>query len=85
MQQEPVNIAQEPAGDDAATGNLIWQQSKSNGLGLDSVVNGVVYGESWSNDGKDGTIYALNAKTGTQIWTMPTGVPNVQWGGMAVA
>jgi len=70
---------------DAATGNLIWQQSKSNGLSLDSVVNGVVYGESWSNDGKGGTIYAFNASNGTQLWTMPIGVPNVQWGGMVVA
>jgi outer membrane protein assembly factor BamB len=69
----------------ATTGKLIWQQSKSDGLGLDSVVNGVVYGESWSNDGKGGTIYAFNASNGTQLWTMPTGVPNVQWGGMVVA
>lgn len=69
---------------DAATGNLIWQQSKSN-LSVDTAVNSVVYGEGWSNDGKGGTIYAFNTSNGTQLWTMPTGVPNVQWGGMVVA
>src|SRR5260221_11700399 len=69
----------------AATGKLLWQQSKSNGLGLVGVFNGVVYGESWPNDGKDGTIYAYSASNGPQLWAMSTGVPNVQWGGMVAA
>lgn len=69
----------------ASTGKLLWQQSKSNGLGLVGILNGVVYGENWPNDGKDGTIYAFSASNGSQLWTMSIGVPNVQWGGMIVA
>jgi outer membrane protein assembly factor BamB len=69
----------------AATGKLLWQQSKSNGLGLVGVFNGVVYGENWPNNGKDGTIYAFSASNGSQLWAMSTGVPNVQWGGMVAA
>ncbi len=69
----------------ATTGKLLWQQSKSNGLGLLGIFNGVVYGESWPNDGKDGTIYAFSASNGSQLWAMSTGVPNVQWGGMVAA
>lgn len=70
---------------DATTGNFLWQQSNTTGLSLVSVVNGVVYGESWSNDGKGGSVSALNASNGKLLWTMPIGVPNVQWGGIAVA
>ena len=69
----------------ATTGKLLWQQSKSNGLGLVGIFNGVLYGESWPNDGKDGTIYAFSASNGSQLWAMSTGVPNVQWGGMVAA
>lgn len=70
----------------ATTGNLLWQQSKSGGLeDLVGIFNGVVYGVSWPNDGKDGIIYAFSASNGSQLWTMSTGVPNVQWGGMVVA
>ena len=69
----------------ATTGKLLWQQSKSNGLGLLGIFNGVVYGESWPNDGIDGTIYAFSASNGSQLWAMSTGVPNVQWGGMVAA
>jgi outer membrane protein assembly factor BamB len=68
----------------ATTGKLLWQRSKSNGLSLDGILNGIVYGDSWPNDGKDGTIYAFSASNGSQLWTMSTGVPNVQWGGMVV-
>ena len=68
----------------ATTGKVLWQRSKSNGLSLDGILNGIVYGDSWPNDGKDGTIYAFSASNGSQLWTMSTGVPNVQWGGMVV-
>lgn len=67
----------------ATTGKLLWQQSKS--TGLVGIFNGIVYGESWPNGGKNGTIYAFSASNGSQLWAMSTGVPYLQWGGMVAA
>lgn len=69
----------------ATTGKLLWKTNNSNGIELTDVLNGVIYGVGWSSDGKEGTVYALNASTGSQLWTISTGVPFSQWGGMVVA
>jgi outer membrane protein assembly factor BamB len=73
---------------DASTGKLLWKTNPVNGgVALAGVLDGVLYGDTWTTDGNTvkGTIYALNASTGTQLWTMPTGATFLQWGGMVVA
>jgi outer membrane protein assembly factor BamB len=70
----------------ATTGSLIWHlQSKTLGLHLASIFNGVAYVEGFDNIGQSGTIFALDAATGKQLWTMPTGVPYDEWGELEVA
>jgi outer membrane protein assembly factor BamB len=70
----------------AATGNLLWQlQGPRSGLGLDGVQQGVVYAESWSDDGKAGAIYAVDASNGAPIWMLLIGVSSTQWGGIVIA
>ncbi len=71
----------------ATTGKLVWQKTNDSGGGalLADVHDGIVYGTFWTGQGV-GTIYALNASTGSQLWTMPTGATSAAyWGGMAVA
>ncbi len=71
----------------ATTGKLLWQKTNYSGGGalLAGVHDGIVYGTFWTGQGV-GTIYALNAGTGSQLWTMPTGTTSAAyWGGMAVA
>jgi len=73
---------------DASTGKLLWKTNPVNGgVALAGVLDGVLYGDTWTTDGNTvkGTIYALNASNGTQLWTMPTGATFLQWGGMVVA
>jgi polyvinyl alcohol dehydrogenase (cytochrome) len=52
-------------------GNLLVKWSSTTGVSIDSspaVMKGVVY--IGSNDGK---VYALNAKTGAEVWSFTTG------------
>lgn len=65
----------------ATTGKMIWETT-GNGFSMDGLLDGVVYGESL--DSQNMTIYALNASTGAQLWSMAEGLSS-QWGGMAVA
>ncbi len=71
---------------DARTGKLLWQKINRAGGGaeLAGVLGGIYYGVGVSNDGKEVTLYALNASNGSQLWTMPGEVPYLQWGGMTV-
>ena len=53
-------------GNQVLTPTLLWNYTFTNGLLVDSspaVVSGVVYVDS-----NDKNIYALNARTGTQLW-----------------
>jgi outer membrane protein assembly factor BamB len=67
----------------AMSGTPLWRNNSD--VGLTGVRDGVLYGVGWSGDGKKGTIYAFNTNTGSLLWTMSTGVPILQWGGMTVA
>ena len=79
---------------DASTGKLLWKTKPfDGGVTLAGIRDGVFYGEGWTSNGTwtsqntvlKGTIYALNASTGTQLWTMPIGATTfTQWGGMVV-
>ena len=71
---------------DARTGKLLWQKINRAGGGVElaGVLGGIFYGAGVSNDGKEVTLYALNASNGSQLWTMPGEVPYLQWGGMTV-
>jgi outer membrane protein assembly factor BamB len=77
-----------PAGSDhegfaalkATTGKLLWKKTNSSGGGaiLAGVLGGVLYGVFWTGQGV-GTAYALNASTGSQLWTMPAGATVFDW------
>jgi outer membrane protein assembly factor BamB len=75
----------------ASTGQVRWQtpiNTVGGGDTLTGILDGVFYSIAWNKfDGKafSGTVYALNASNGAQIWAMPTGATVTQWGGMVVA
>lgn len=74
---------------DAASGQMLWQkENSSNGGGggaqIVGVSAGVVYGVGWTKDGKKGTLYAMNARAGSLLWTMPTNAEPLQWPGLTV-
>ncbi|HET8842164.1 MAG TPA: PQQ-binding-like beta-propeller repeat protein [Ktedonobacteraceae bacterium] len=74
---------------DAASGQMLWQkENSSNGGGggaqIVGVSTGVVYGVGWTKDGKKGTLYAMNARAGSLLWTMPTNAEPLQWPGLTV-
>ena len=74
----------------ASTGKLLWKTPINRGAGdnLIGILDGVLYEVAWTTfngNAYTGTIYALNASNGTQIWGMPTGATVLQWGGMVVA
>jgi polyvinyl alcohol dehydrogenase (cytochrome) len=61
------------SGLDAATGAVVWQHTPSHGGGTSGPVttaNGVVYGCSLD---PLGYMYALNAATGAELWSYPSG------------
>jgi polyvinyl alcohol dehydrogenase (cytochrome) len=61
------------SGLDAATGEIIWQHTPSHGgstSGPVTTANGVVYGCSLD---ALGYMYALNAATGAELWSFPSG------------
>ncbi len=64
----------------ATTGKLLWQKSNGSGGGvaLAGVLDGVLYGVFWTGQGV-GTAYALNASSGSQLWTMPAGATVFDW------
>lgn len=70
---------------DPTTGHLLWgMDSTTLGMVLASIYNGVVYTIRFGINGHSGTIFALDAATGKQLWTMSTGVPTGQWGDLVV-
>jgi outer membrane protein assembly factor BamB len=70
---------------DASTGEVLWQKpSMDGGQLLVGVQNGVVYGVGWPTAGQEGIIFALNAATGKQLWTLQTPA-FFELGGMVVA
>jgi outer membrane protein assembly factor BamB len=64
----------------ATTGKLLWQKSNGGGGGvaLAGMLDGVLYGIFWTGQGV-GTAYALNASSGSQLWTMPAGATVFDW------
>jgi polyvinyl alcohol dehydrogenase (cytochrome) len=58
-----------------ATGAILWQTADPNGaidIGPMTVANGVVYAGSMATDASKPTMFALNATSGTPIWTFVT-------------
>jgi polyvinyl alcohol dehydrogenase (cytochrome) len=61
---------------DPATGRIIWQVADPNGaidLGPVTVANGVVYAASMAGAPTANTMIALNAATGSTLWSFPAG------------
>ena len=59
---------------DPATGKILWQTADPQGakdFGYVSVANGVVYAGSGAGSGN--TMYALDARHGTVLWSYPSG------------
>jgi len=74
---------------DTNTGDVLWKTPLNHvgGYQVKGMVNGVLYAISWTTmttEGITGTVFALNAQTGAQLWSIPTGVPLTQWGDMVV-
>jgi len=61
---------------DPATGAILWQKADPNGaidLGPLAVSNGVVYAPSMSGSATAPTMLALDAATGSTLWSFPAG------------
>ena len=61
---------------DPATGSILWQVADPNGaidLGPLTVANGVVYAPSMSGSATAPTMLALDASTGSTLWSFPAG------------
>ncbi len=61
---------------DPATGTILWQTKDPNGsidLSPVTVANGVVYAASMASGPTDPTMFALNAATGSQLWSYAAG------------
>jgi len=61
---------------DPATGQIIWQKADPSGsidLGPVTVANGVVYAPSMAAGTTDNNMYALNAATGSTLWSFAAG------------
>jgi len=69
-----------------ASGQPLWQKTYGRNSSVETITvsSGIFYGLSWTGDGNQGTIYALNASSGTQLWTMPTDAGFPQWGGITI-
>lgn len=83
------NVIEAFAALDVASGQLLWQKENDrNGGGGGAITigvsGGVFYGIGWTDDGQKGSIYALNASSGTPRWIMPTSASYTQWGGITV-
>ena len=61
---------------DPATGSILWQKADPNGamdLGPVAVANGVVYADSMALSATAPTMFALDASTGTTLWSFAAG------------
>jgi outer membrane protein assembly factor BamB len=67
-----------------ASGQPLWQHTYGRNSSVETITvsSGIYYGLSWN--GNQGTIYALNTSSGTQLWTMPTDAGFPQWGGITI-
>jgi polyvinyl alcohol dehydrogenase (cytochrome) len=71
-----VNSAGSWAALNPATGQIIWQVADPHGaidIGPMTVANGVVYAPSMAKGATDTTMFALNAATGSTLWSFAAG------------
>jgi polyvinyl alcohol dehydrogenase (cytochrome) len=71
-----VNYAGSWSALDPATGQILWQTADPNGaidLGPLTVANGVVYAPSMAGGATSPNMFALNAATGTILWSFASG------------